>query len=239
MESCHLPGEIINLAHLDPSRKICLGNGIEKRGDMFVTCQPGLLRCDDNKTWVSVHSKRYIPFKGDRVIGIVTNKLGDFFKVDIGYSDLALINFLSFEGATKRNRPNLKTGDIIYAQVSEASPHLEPELTCIDSVSRAKGLGILTEGLMFKTPLHLARRMLSPKNKLMELLGEEFKFEITVGLNGRSWLKSGKPLDTMTLRRIILASEYVLEESIPKFVEEEIQKSKKKTAKSIYFNSCT
>lgn len=51
---------------------------------------------------------QYVPVKGDTVIGIVTLKSGDVFKVDFGGSELASLSYLAFEGATKRNRPNVQ-----------------------------------------------------------------------------------------------------------------------------------
>lgn len=58
---------------------------------------------------------QYVPTKGDAVIGIVTSKTGDIFKVDVGGSEQASLSYLAFEGATKRNRPNV--------QVSPGSNH--------------------------------------------------------------------------------------------------------------------
>lgn len=49
---------------------------------------------------------QYVPVKGDHVIGIVTAKAGDVFKLDVGGSEQASLSYLAFEGATKRNRPN-------------------------------------------------------------------------------------------------------------------------------------
>lgn len=59
---------------------------------------------------------QYVPVKGDHVIGIVTAKAGDLFKLDVGGSEQASLSYLAFEGATKRNRPNVQvellfTGD--------------------------------------------------------------------------------------------------------------------------------
>lgn len=51
---------------------------------------------------------QYVPVKGDSVVGVVTAKAGDMFRVDIGSSELATLSYLSFEGATKRNRPDVK-----------------------------------------------------------------------------------------------------------------------------------
>jgi exosome complex component RRP40 len=51
---------------------------------------------------------QYVAVKGDTVIGIVTAKAGDVFRLDIGSSELATLSYLAFEGATKRNRPDVK-----------------------------------------------------------------------------------------------------------------------------------
>lgn len=51
---------------------------------------------------------QYVPAKGETVIGIVTVKSGDVFKVDFGGSEQASLSYLAFEGATKRNRPNVQ-----------------------------------------------------------------------------------------------------------------------------------
>ena len=46
--------------------------------------------------------------RGDYIIGIIVAKAGDIFKVDVGSSDHASLAYLAFEGATKRNRPDVK-----------------------------------------------------------------------------------------------------------------------------------
>ena len=58
--------------------------------------------------FVTFFSQQYVPTKEERVIGIVTNRIGESFKVDIGGSIQASLSGLAFEGATKRNRPNLQ-----------------------------------------------------------------------------------------------------------------------------------
>lgn len=44
------------------------------------------------------------------MIGIITTKSGDVFKVDVGGSEQASLSYMAFEGATKRNRPNVQVG---------------------------------------------------------------------------------------------------------------------------------
>uniref|UniRef100_A0A183CSF8 ECR1_N domain-containing protein n=1 Tax=Globodera pallida TaxID=36090 RepID=A0A183CSF8_GLOPA len=82
--------------------------------------------------------------------------------IDICSNDLALLNFTSFEGATKRNRPNVKVGDLIYGLIVLTSKQLEPELSCVDSEGRARGMGLISApGLVLSVSLSYARRLLS------------------------------------------------------------------------------
>ena len=92
------------------------------------------------------------------MIGVVTAKSGDFFRVDVGGAEPASLSYLAFEGATKKNRPNVNVGDVVYAKLLSASRHSEPELVCVDSYGKRGGLGVLAGGgFVFNVPLHLIR----------------------------------------------------------------------------------
>lgn len=91
------------------------------------------------------------------VIGIIKEKHGEQFRVDIGSSSgLANLPFLSFEGATKKNRPELKVGALVYARVVLATKDMEPQLSCLSVRGKAEGYGELQNGYMFKVSLSLA-----------------------------------------------------------------------------------
>jgi len=51
---------------------------------------------------------QYVPAPQELVIGVVTQKVGEGYRVDIGSAHPASLDGLAFEGATKRNKPNLK-----------------------------------------------------------------------------------------------------------------------------------
>ena len=51
---------------------------------------------------------QYVATKADFMIGVCTSRQMDNFRVDIGSSSPATISYLSFEGATKKNRPDVK-----------------------------------------------------------------------------------------------------------------------------------
>uniref|UniRef100_A0A915MA94 S1 motif domain-containing protein n=1 Tax=Meloidogyne javanica TaxID=6303 RepID=A0A915MA94_MELJA len=124
-----LPGDFItdNFLVVSTQAPRLVGYGLQKREDGIYAVNAGILHEHDNKLWLNTSMKRYIPHSGDRVLGTVTAKVGDIFRVDIGGPDLALLNYTSFEGATKRNRPNVKVGDLIYGQIILTSKHFEPE----------------------------------------------------------------------------------------------------------------
>lgn len=68
-------------------------------------------QCVLGADYVSLYPQ-YVPAKGESIIGIVTAKSGDVFKVDFGGSEQASLSYLAFEGATKRNRPNVQVSKI-------------------------------------------------------------------------------------------------------------------------------
>ncbi|CAI9605663.1 unnamed protein product [Staurois parvus] len=112
-----LPGDVLALPAQTGDGSLSLISSSPSTGRVRVVCGPGLTRHGDNLQvtkcgmlrlreptlyWVDSQQKRYVPVKGDPVIGIVTTKAGDIFKVDIGGSDQASLSYLSFEGATKK-----------------------------------------------------------------------------------------------------------------------------------------
>jgi exosome complex RNA-binding protein Rrp4 len=52
-------------------------------------------------------SMQYVVALEDMVIGVVLERVGESYKVDIGAAHNASLPLLAFEGASKKNRPNL------------------------------------------------------------------------------------------------------------------------------------
>ncbi|XP_053321777.1 exosome complex component RRP40 [Spea bombifrons] len=219
-----LPGDVLLLAarseegllslsgSSQPGRvKVVCGPGLLRRGDDLQVSKCGLLRHKEPAVyWVDSQQKRYVPVKGDHVIGIVTAKSGDIFKLDVGSSEQALLSFLAFEGATKKNRPNVKVGDLVYGQFIVANKDMEPELACIDSSGKANGKGVIgQDGFMFKVSLGLVRKLLTPQNDIIQELMNVFPLEIVVGMNGRIWAKAKTTQQTLIIASLLEACEYL------------------------------
>lgn len=85
--------------------------------------------------------------------------MAEYFRVDIGAAHSATLPLLSFEGATKRNRPNVNLHSLVYCRVAMANPDMEAELECVNpQTGKADGFGELAGGYVFKCSLGLCRR---------------------------------------------------------------------------------
>ncbi|KAL7512304.1 hypothetical protein ACHAXN_009241 [Cyclotella atomus] len=139
---------------------------------------------------------------GDRVLGIIEDQKAsaDYYKVNIFASHSALLHVLSFEGATKRNRPQLEPGSLIYCRIVKSfGGRMDMEVSCKVGGSGSGGVsvfntteeeeegddggasrkdwltnegtyGALTGGTSFKISLGLARELLDPKSVVLAAL---------------------------------------------------------------------
>lgn len=202
-----VPGE--KLLRLPESGVIRVGNGIADDGTFLLATRVGVLQqAKGAKLWVSGRQTRYIPSTGDPVLGVITGKYSENYDVDIGAPFLALLPVLAFEGATRRNRPMLKEGDLVYCRVDQAHRDLQPTVTCMDAAGNAAGFGPLKGGFVFPCG-SVQARMLVARNppQYLKTLGQAMQFELAVGLNGRVWVDAAEPEMIIFLGTAIQACE--------------------------------
>lgn len=169
------------------------------------------------------NSRRYLPKLGDRIVGVVEETVGgEYYRLNVFGSHPALLHTLSFEGATKRNRPYLVPGSLLYCRVSSVTGCMDPEVSCkVAGDGAADGgakrrdwmtdectYGELKGGTVLRTSLGLARELLRPDNVVLEALGKAgVAFEVAVGANGVMWVHSGMPEETVLVCNAIKNSE--------------------------------
>ncbi|KAH9454959.1 hypothetical protein MJO28_012675 [Puccinia striiformis f. sp. tritici] len=156
---------------------------------------------NQQQLWIQGRSKRYVAALGDPVIGIIIAKHAEGYRVDIGTSSPASLDGLAFEGATKRTKPNLKIGTVVYARVSLALNYTETEIECINPTNqKSDGFGEMTGGMLIRhLDLTHCKQLLSPPYKLLSKIGATQKFEISIGMNGRIWCKSNSVPNTVRI----------------------------------------
>jgi exosome complex component RRP40 len=219
---------------VDP-KKIQLGSGLRwgsssSRHDIFAT-MAGRLESrragNTSKTvfFVRPNHKRYQEIHAeDRIVGIIEDRMGsdgaggDLYRVNIGASHPATISNLSgFEGATKRNKPQLQTGQVIYARVvaptypvnssSSSSSHgnnhgcgiLDPVLSCQlgphdgnlprkDWMTSETLYGVLKGGTVCRISTGLARSLLHPDSVVLAELAQSKALAFEVAVGVNGFL---------------------------------------------------
>ncbi|KAH6569458.1 hypothetical protein BASA62_004829 [Batrachochytrium salamandrivorans] len=138
------------------------------------------------------------------------------YRVDIGSPHPASLPVLAFEGATKRNKPNLDVGVLVYARVSLANKDMEPEIECTNpSTGKADGYGELKGGFMVKCSLGMCRSLMVKNNPILAGISSLFPFETAVGMNGRVWINAETPRQIIMIANLIRAADGAAPSKIP------------------------
>ncbi|RFU33700.1 hypothetical protein B7463_g2635, partial [Scytalidium lignicola] len=212
-----LPGDDLDPQWLPshPTLPLKLGPGLRHiPPNTIIPTVAGRLCTDARKNaiWVEFNGGRYVPAVGDLVIATIQRTAVDVYYASItDFTPNASLPQLSFEGATKKTRPQLQPGALVYARVSLANKHMDPELECVSSsTGKAEGLGPLTGGMLFSVSLVMARRLMMPKPAeqgqvvvLEELGAAGLAFEIAVGRNGKVWVDSKSVKSTLAIGKAI------------------------------------
>jgi exosome complex component RRP40 len=187
-----------------PAAPIRLGAGLLQApasGAVHATL-PGLLcHLPPQRYFVLASHRRYSPAIGDTVVGIVRERAGEHYRVRLHGTALAQLPLLAFDGATRRNKPSLGLGALVFCRVAACSAHMEPELTCCapagapggrkDWVTGQGVFGELRGGRLVHVSTGLARRLLDPGCALLAAFARHFAFEAAVGVNGLVWVGGG------------------------------------------------
>ncbi|OAL75263.1 exosome complex exonuclease Rrp40 [Trichophyton violaceum] len=225
MTSTILPGDILQLSqpnapklglnlHLLTSQAKAQESQ-EPTSQIIAASQAGLLSSDNKRNATTsilpFPSTRYIPCQNDLIIAQIHHSSPDFFHCIISpNSPHAFLGQLAFEGATKKTRPQLKAGELVYARILSVGVGAggEVELTCVNPATgkaEPDGLGSLHGGMVFDVSTLFASRLMmtGPERKdgagpggviVLEELGRKFEsyggFEIAVGRNGKVWVDS-------------------------------------------------
>lgn len=195
------PGDLLNSIDPRTTKNLHPSTGLYRpdQEGSFIATRAGSLENNPRKkvAWIDAPRARYIPRVGDLVIAQVQRSSTDFYHLNLSsYSPQAVLPQLAFEGASKKTRPQLKLGDLVYGKVLFASKNMEVELTCVDpSTGKAEpdGLGPISGGMLFDISTGFANRLLVGQGvSLLDELGAKIPggFEVAIGKNGKIWVDS-------------------------------------------------
>jgi exosome complex component RRP40 len=122
----------------------------------------------------------------------------------------ASLPHLAFAGATRKTRPQLNAGSLVYARIALANKHMDPEIECVNpATGKSDGLGELKGGMLFDVSLGMSRRLMMPNPSaqgsivILDEIAEKVPFEMAVGRNGKVWVDAEGVSETLAVGRAI------------------------------------
>ncbi|XP_055335824.1 exosome complex component RRP40-like [Paramacrobiotus metropolitanus] len=198
-----IPGDKVFQVESSSIKTLTLGPGIRKSGDNLFATRVGIVHYKLPSTFfLETQSESYSPAAGDDVVGVVIKRKGhelseQYFVVDLGRNverQNGFLPVLAFRGATKRYRPNLKKGDLVYCRIRRVTPNGPVRLTCTNSAGTGCWGPLRRTGGVYRAGLAFVRRCLtdgSAEHTMITDIGTKVQVEWAVGINGRIWYYSG------------------------------------------------
>ncbi|CAM9319367.1 unnamed protein product [Hapterophycus canaliculatus] len=224
-----LPGDDVTETTTRTTRTLRLGPGLVQHAqDKVLATRAGVLRYRPPCSyWVESNGRRYGARVEDQVLGVVEDRMGEAYKVNVFGSCSALLGMLEFDGASKRSKPNLKSGSLVFCRVAAVDKDMETELTCTsthhgskkDWMTGQSTFGELHGGKMERCSLLLAKSLTKPNCRVLNALAKHMPFEIAAGLNGAFWVDSGSEAHTIVICNAILNSEVMTDAQTDAMVE--------------------
>jgi exosome complex component RRP40 len=182
----------------------------------YISHPPATKKGNSNIPWsISSHGRFYYPSINDTVIGVIRKRYTDTYLVDINTPKLACLSVLDFDGATKRNRPELEIGDAVYGKITSCSNDTEPIITCLNQKTEQNAqdtqFGPLVNesntgqqnAVIFECTPYLCQYLAKPKCPILDKLGELYRFDILVSSNGRVWISVPKTSRSFNIVMIV------------------------------------
>jgi exosome complex component RRP40 len=158
-------------------------------------------------------------------LGIIVQKSAEFYKIDINSYTSAILNTKDFEGATKKTKPNLNLGDLVFARISKVNKFDTPLLSCIslhETKNWASGesyFGVIKGGNLFSfDKLHTWDYF--NDSYALNRLKDVVNYEIIIGFNGRMWIKSDTAEAIYTIYNILMISVDRSQEEVEKIIHD-------------------
>jgi len=167
---------------------------------------------------------RYVPKKGDTIVGIVNNILMSGWRVDLDGPYEAV---LSVRDATEQYiakgddlKRIINIGDVIFAKVSNVTTQM-----LIDLTLKGPGYKKLYGGRIIRVTSSKVPRIIGKKGSMIKIIKDATSCKIVVGQNGRVWLSGEPEMEILAIRTINKIEEEAhtsgLTERIKEFLEAE------------------
>ncbi|RLE50609.1 MAG: RNA-binding protein [Candidatus Methanomethylicota archaeon] len=171
------------------------GENVYRDGKRLYASAIGLAELKNKAVSVVSLRGRYMPKQGDLVIGNVIDVSLTSWLVDINAPYNAVLfasEFLSkpINPAKEDIRKHLDVGEMIVAKILAFDRTKDPALT-----AKGRGLGKIKKGIVLEVDVTRIPRIIGRKGSMINMLKKETGCQITIGQNGRIWIRGKTPED--------------------------------------------
>ena len=179
------------------------GRGTFKENDNVCSSLVGLVAIRDKKISVIPLQSKYIPKRGDVVIGEVTDIRFSMWNLDINSPYSGFLPASDVFGKEKRelNR-TFDVGDVLFLRVVDVD-----EVKKVKLGLKGRGLGKFRGGILINITPTKVPRLIGKKGSMINMIKDETRCEVIVGQNGVVWVKGDPAMERVAEKVINMIEE--------------------------------
>ncbi|HPX78224.1 MAG TPA: exosome complex RNA-binding protein Rrp4, partial [Methanobacterium sp.] len=174
-----------------------------KEDDKICSSLVGLVAVRDKKISVIPIQSKYIPKRGDVVIGEITDIRFSMWNLNINSPYSGILPASDVFGKEKRDLSKaFVVGDVLFLRVVDVD-----EVKKVKLGLKGRGLGKFRDGiLIYITPTKVPR-LIGKKGSMINMIKDETKCEVVVGQNGVVWVKGDPSMERVAEKVINMIEE--------------------------------
>ncbi|MGC9517777.1 MAG: exosome complex RNA-binding protein Rrp4 [Methanomicrobiales archaeon] len=183
-----VPGEIL------ADEEYNSGRGTFRDENKICSSVVGLVALRNKKISVIPLQSKYIPKRGDVVIGEITDIRFSMWGLDINSPYSGLLPASEVFGKDKRELERaFNIGDVLFLRVVDVD-----EVKKVKLGLKGRGLGKFRGGILINITPTKVPRLIGKKGSMINMIKDQTKCEIVVGQNGVVWVKGDPSMERIT-----------------------------------------
>ena len=192
-----VPGEVLADDEYNP------GRGTFREENKICSSVVGLVALRNKKISVIPLQSKYIPKRGDVVIGEITDIRFSMWGLDINSPYSGLLPASEVFGKEKRELERaFVIGDVLFLRVIDVD-----EVKKVKLGLKGRGLGKFRGGILINITPTKVPRLIGKKGSMINMIKDQTKCEIVVGQNGVVWVKGQPEMERVTEKVIKMIEE--------------------------------
>ncbi|BBL61267.1 hypothetical protein MARBORIA2_04890 [Methanobrevibacter arboriphilus] len=170
------------------------GRGTFKDGNCVCSSLMGLVSLRNKKISVIPLKSKYVPKKGDVVIGEIDDVRFSMWGVDINSPYSGILPASEVFGREKKELSKVfDIGDVLFLRVVDVD-----EVKKVKLGLKGRGMGKFKGGILVDITPTKVPRLIGKKGSMINMIKDKTKCKIVVGQNGLVWVKGDKGMEQIT-----------------------------------------